>query len=57
MANKKLKKLLTLQDLENFYSNRKKSFHFSASDEAEAIVVQVPGTVTFSEDEYDKLNI
>ena len=53
MANKKLKKLLTLQDLENFYSNRKKSFHFSASDEAEAIVVQVPGTVTFSEDEYD----
>lgn len=53
MANTKIKKLLTLQDLENFYSNRKKSFRFSASDEAEAIVVQVPGTITFAEDDYD----
>lgn len=53
MANTKLKKLLTLQDLENFYSNKKKSFHFSASDDAEAIVVQVPGTIVFSEDDYD----
>ena len=53
MANTKIKKLLTLQDLEQFYSTRKKSFHFSASEDAEAIVVQVPGTITFSEDDYD----
>lgn len=53
MENKKNKKLLTLQDLENFYSTKKKSFHFSASEDAEAIVVQVPGTITFSEDDYD----
>ena len=53
MENRKNKKLLTLQDLEQFYSTRKKSFHFSASEDAEAIVVQVPGTITFSEDDYD----
>lgn len=53
MVNRKIKKLLTLQDLERFYSTRKKSFHFSASEDAEAIVVQVPGTITFSENDYD----
>lgn len=53
MENRKNKKLLTLQDLENFYSIKKKSFHFSASKDTEAIVVQVPGTITFSEDDYD----
>ena len=53
MANTKIRKLLTLQDLEHFYSSRKKSFHFSTTDDAEAIVVQVPGTIVFSEDEYD----
>lgn len=53
MENTKNKKLLTLQDLEQFYSTRKKSFHFSATEDAEAIVVQVPGTITFSEDDYD----
>lgn len=46
------KKLLTLNDLVSFYSNKKRSFHFSASED-EAIFVQVPGMIRFSEDEYD----
>ena len=49
----KSKKLLTLEDLEQFYSARKRSYHFSASNDADAIVVQVPGVITFSEDDYD----
>ena len=48
------KKLLTFEDLENFYSTHKKSFHFCAENEDEAVVVQVPGKVLFSEDEYDE---
>ena len=48
------KKLLTFEDLENFYSTHKKSFHFCAENEDEAVVVQVPGKVIFSEEEYDE---
>lgn len=44
---------LTLKDLENFYCTKKKSFHFSAEDENDAIVVQIPGSISFSEEKYD----
>lgn len=47
------KKLLTLADLENFYSNRKRSFHFCADKDTEAIAVQIPSSLTFNEDDYD----
>lgn len=46
-------KILSLYDLDLYLSKRKKSFHFTTNEDAEAIVVQVPGTITFSEDNYD----
>ena len=54
MSNtKKIRKLLTLEDLEQFYSSKKRSFHFSANNDSESVVVQVPGTLSFAEDDYD----
>lgn len=45
----KQKKLLTLDDLYMYYSNRKKSCRFSAKDENKQIVVQVNGRLKFDE--------
>ena len=47
------KRLLTLDDLYNYYSNHSKSFHFNAEDEKKTIVVQVPGNLHFEEENCD----
>ena len=46
----KKKRLLTLEDLYNYYSSNSKSSHFSAKDNNDNIVVQVNGNVNFSDD-------
>lgn len=43
-------KIMTLNDLYNYYSNGEKSMSFSSKDTNEPIVVQVDGTMNFSED-------
>lgn len=50
--NKK-KRLLTLDDLYDFYSNRKNSMHFDASKSGEPIVVQVTGSLKFEDADDD----
>ena len=46
------KKILTLEDLYNYYSSTsKRSRHFSAKDEDANIVVQVPGNILFEKSE------
>lgn len=47
----KKKRLLTLEDLYNYYSSNSKSSHFSAKDNNDNIVVQVDGNIIFSNDE------
>ena len=46
----KKKRLLTLEDLYNYYSSNSKSSHFSAKDNNDNIVVQVNGNINFSDD-------
>lgn len=41
------KRLLTLEDLYEYYSSNVKSSHFSAKDDSKEIVVQVPGRINF----------
>jgi hypothetical protein len=41
------KRLLTLDDLCNYYSNHSRSTHFSSKDGGNPVVVQVPGSLTF----------
>ncbi len=50
------KKLLTLEDLYNYYSTKKKSCNFSSKDDDSVIVVQIPGQARFdsTESEIDK---
>ena len=45
------RKLLTLDDLYRFYSNKKKSMKFDSNKSGEPIVVQVEGKMTFEQDE------
>lgn len=45
----KKKRLLTLEDLYNYYSSNTKSSHFNAKDDDENIVVQVSGKIKFGE--------
>lgn len=47
----KKKRLLTLDDLYNYYSSNTKSSHFNAKDDDENIVVQVSGTIKFEEND------
>ena len=42
-----MKRLLTLNDLYNYYSSTKQTTHFSSSKENENIVVQVQGHIKF----------
>lgn len=44
------KRLLTLDDLYNYYSTHSRSTHFSSKDGSSPIVVQVPGHLTFDVD-------
>lgn len=48
----KNKKLLTLDDLYNFYANQDQSYTFSSKDTGETIVVQINEKMTF-ENDYD----
>ena len=41
------KRLLTLDDLYNYYSTHSRSTHFSSKDNGNPVVVQVPGNLTF----------
>ena len=41
------KRLLTLNDLCNYYSTHSRSTHFSSKDGGSPVVVQVPGSLTF----------
>ena len=47
------KKLLTLNDLYNYFSNKNKSTHFSSSDEDKNIVVQINGNLKFDSSNKD----
>lgn len=48
------KRLLTLEDLYNYYSsNRKRSCHFSSKNENDNIVVQVKGNIKFEKSDSD----
>ena len=47
------KRLLTLDDLCNYYSNRSRSAHFSSKDKGSPIVVQVPGNLSFDSNNND----
>lgn len=42
-------RILTLDDLYNFYSSKGKSIHFNAKNDGDRIVVRVPGNVTFEQ--------
>lgn len=44
------KRLLTLEDLYNYYSSTSESSHFSAKENDETIVVQVDGNIRFEKD-------
>jgi hypothetical protein len=48
-----MKRLLTLNDLYNYYSSTKKSTHFSAIEDNENIVVQINGKLNFKKSEKD----
>ena len=47
------RKLLTLDDLYNYFSNNNKSSHFSASEEDKNIVVQINGNLKFESNDKD----
>lgn len=44
-------KLLTLDDLYDYFSKSNKDFKFSAKDEQTSIIVQIPASMTFAEEE------
>lgn len=46
-------RLLTLSDLCDYYENHKNTVHFNAEKCGSAVTVQLPASVTFSEDDYD----
>lgn len=48
-----MKRLLTLNDLYNYYSTTKKSTHFSSSVDSDNIVVQVDGKINFKKSDKD----
>ena len=49
------KRLLFIEDLYDFYSNKyKRSTHFSADKSGEALVVQVHGNLQFNESDKNK---
>ena len=48
-----MKRLLTLNDLYNYYSSTAKSTHFSSSIDSENIVVQVDGKINFKKSDKD----
>ena len=45
------KRLLTLDDLCNYYATHSRSTHFSSSDNGSPVVVQVPGNLFFDEED------
>lgn len=45
------KRLLTLDDLYNYYSTHSRSTHFSSKDSGTPVVVQVPGNLIFDADD------
>lgn len=45
------KRLLTLDDLYNYYSTHSRSTHFSSKDNGSPVVVQVPGNLLFDTDD------
>ena len=47
------KRILTLDDLYNFYSSKGRSTHFNAKNDDDRIVVRVSGNVNFGEDNKD----
>ena len=47
------RKILTLDDLYNFYSSRGRSTHFNAKGDDDRIVVGVPGNVRFEKEDND----
>ena len=47
------RKMLTLDDLYDFYANKNKSIHFSAKNDGDRIVVSVPGMLNFDESNKD----
>lgn len=49
----KNKKILTLEDLENFYSKYKRSIHFSAKKSGYQLAVQIPATFEIDEEYED----
>jgi hypothetical protein len=46
-----MRKLLTLEDLYNYYSSKGRSTHFSAKNDGDKIVVQVGGNINFESDD------
>lgn len=48
------RKLLTLDDLYNFYSSKGKSTHFNAKNDDDRIIVGIPGKVNFEEKDDSK---
>lgn len=49
----KKKYFLSLEDFQEFFSNRKKSFHYFAENDDDSIAIQLSGTLVFSEEDYD----
>ena len=47
------KRLLTIDDLYNYYVNQGKNYHFNSSEEQTNLVVQVPSTIQFKKSEKD----
>lgn len=46
-------RLLTLSDLCDYYENHKNNVHFNAEKCGASVTVQLPASITFSEDDYD----
>lgn len=49
----KKKYFLSLEDFQEFFSDRRKSFHYFAENDDDSIAIQLPGTMIFSEEDYD----
>lgn len=45
------KRLMSLDDLYSYYANQSESVHFDANNENSVIVVQVPGKVSFDDED------
>lgn len=48
-----MKKLMTIEDLYDYYSNHKKSVHYNAEESNRSIAVQVEANLCFKKDDYD----